>query len=41
MTIKKKVFSNIMKRHAINIFKMSQQSYLKIKQKLNENKIIL
>jgi hypothetical protein len=36
----KKVLANIMKRHLVNIFKISQQSYLIANKKLNENKTI-
>jgi len=39
MTSKKD--SCIIKRYLLNIIKISQWSYLVIKQKLNENKIIL
>jgi len=41
MTDKKKrrMFVNIMKRYPLNVLKMSQQSYLITKQKLNKNEI--
>jgi hypothetical protein len=42
MTDKKRrrMFVNIMKRYPLNVLKMSQQSYLITKQKLNKNEII-
>jgi hypothetical protein len=38
---KKYTLANIIKIYFINIFKISQKSYLITKQKLNENKITL